>query len=278
MATLDELSAIADRHLPDPVARRWKELLCTALALRPAEPGDTVVGRLGGEAVLPADMSWPTWEEHGPLTLIASFDCALLPRIDFPLPEAGVLQFFFFDGQIDGGSTIVNGSLPETRDGSRVVFIPPGTRAEPRPHPEGITAYDPTEVTAELTYSAPDEQSPVLAAAFEGDEDALAALADDDFIEDLAPWDKPTHQIGGYPSEVQRPPESEIVAGLRPDLEPGTPAFETEASKWRLLLQVGDVDETEMLWGDTGQLYWMARTDTLAASDFTGTAFTWQSG
>lgn len=278
MVSPDEFAAIADRHLPEPVARRWKELLRTALELQPAEPGDTVVGRLGGEAVLPADMLWPAWEGHGPLTLIASLDCALLPKIDLPLPEAGILQFFFFDGQVDGGTTLVNGGLPETRDGSRVVFVPEGTHAEPRPHPEGIVAYEPTAIKAEPTCSAPDEQSPVLVSHFGGDEDAAAALADEDFIEAIAPWDKPEHQIGGYAAEVQGPPEEEIVNGLRPDLEPGTLPHKAEASAWQLLLQVGDVDETEMLWGDTGQLYWMVRPADLAAARFSETAFTWQSG
>lgn len=278
MASLGELAVIADRLLPESVAHRWKELLRPALELRPAEPGTTAVGRLGGEAVLPADMPWPVWEGHGPLTLVAFFDCALLPRTDLPLPEAGILQFFFFDGQVDGGETIVNGGLPETRGGSRVIFLPEATNAESRVHPEGIRAYEPTAVDAVLTYSAPDEQSPVLVSAFSGDEDAAEALADEDFVEAIAPWDKPEHQIGGYPAEVQGPPEEEIVNGLRPDLVPETLPYKEEAAAWRLLLQVGDVDETEMLWGDTGQLYWMVRPADLAAADFAATAFTWQSG
>jgi uncharacterized protein YwqG len=33
-----------------------------------------------------------------------------------------------------------------------------------------------------------------------------------------------------------------------------------------------------MLWGDTGQLYWMAKPADLAAGEFDTTAFTWQSG
>jgi hypothetical protein len=188
------------------VARRWKQLLRPAIELEPAEASDTVVGRLGGEAVLPAESPWPTWEGHGPLTLIAAIDCALLPKIELPLPDAGLLQFYYFDGQADGGKALVNGRLPETREGSRVVFVPDGTAAEPRPHPEGVKAYGTTELKAALTCSAPDEQSPVLNAVFGTVDAAIEALAGEDFIEAIAPWDKPLHQIGGYPSEVQGSP------------------------------------------------------------------------
>jgi uncharacterized protein YwqG len=278
VGSFEEFAAVADRHLTAPVARRWKELLLPALDLRPAAAGDTVVGRFGGEALLPDDLPWPAWEGHGPLTLVAAFDCAILPRTDLALPEAGLLQFFYFDGQVDGGEALVNGGLPETRDGSRVVFLPEGTAAAPRPHPEGIRAYEPTELAATLVYSAPDEGSPVLAAAFGDDADAVAELSDEDFIEAVAPWDKPVHQLGGYPSEVQGPPEEEIVNGLHPELEPETPPHREAAAARRLLLQVGDVEETGMLWGDSGQLYWMARPADIEAGDFAKTAFTWQSG
>ncbi|WSM60544.1 YwqG family protein (plasmid) [Streptomyces sp. NBC_01707] len=40
-------------------------------------------------------MEWPSWEGHGPLSFIASVDCAMLPAgaVDIMLPIGGTLSF-----------------------------------------------------------------------------------------------------------------------------------------------------------------------------------------
>ncbi|MFJ8668222.1 DUF1963 domain-containing protein [Streptomyces sp. NPDC093600] len=57
---------------------------------------------------MPASAEWPVWEGHGPLSFVASIDCARLPTaaLDIDLPEAGALLFFYFDGQLDDGEAV----------------------------------------------------------------------------------------------------------------------------------------------------------------------------
>ncbi|WP_143086664.1 DUF1963 domain-containing protein [Lentzea flaviverrucosa] len=77
------------RNIPAPDVERWMELVRPSALLTPDGDGP-VVGRFGGPVPLPADV------ETQQYPLVATIDCAALPReaTDLPLPSDGRLLFF----------------------------------------------------------------------------------------------------------------------------------------------------------------------------------------
>ena len=84
---------------------------------------------LGGQPWLPDSVEWPAWESHGPLSYIAAIDCSALRAVplDIALPQAGMLLFFYFDGQLDDGTAIVYPEEPDTLAGARALPAPDTT-------------------------------------------------------------------------------------------------------------------------------------------------------
>lgn len=203
----------------------------------------------------------------------------MLRGTDLELPDSGSLLFFYFDGQVDGDQAFVNGRLPETSAAAQVLYLDQDAKVESRSHPEGLQPYSRVPLHARTVWSAPDEDSPALADTFDLDDPETARqLADDAFVDALAPWDKPLHQVGGYPAETQGAPEYEVGVGRHPELDSESPAFIEVSREWQLLLQISEDDEAEMHWGDTGTLYWFIRAEDLRLRRFDRAAFTWQSG
>lgn len=165
-APVEALHDLAHRHLPPDDATRWIGLL--APGLRRAHAGDgPVAGRLGGLPELPLGLPWPTWEGHGPLSHIASLDCAALAAAGdcgLALPDSGTLLFFLHDGRPDGGDSLVHASDPGTRPGAQVLHVPAGTPPRPHPAPPELPAYDLADVELGYTLAgrpAPGPERPV---------------------------------------------------------------------------------------------------------------------
>ena len=93
-----ELAAIARAHLSADDAEAWISLLRPGMRLAHHGGGATpVAARLGGDPLLLPYMAWPSRPGKGPLTFIASVDCAAVTEagtLDIPLPEDGALLFF----------------------------------------------------------------------------------------------------------------------------------------------------------------------------------------
>ncbi|WP_460497427.1 YwqG family protein [Glycomyces tarimensis] len=280
MTDSQELAALADQHLPPEVAERWKRLLKPAVQFDWAAGSDPIAAQLGGEPELPAAQSWPEWDGHGPLTFIASFDCARIAIEGFRLPQAGRLLFFYFDGQVDDGAEIVGAFQRGTRDGARVLYIPAGAAVEHRQAPALVKPYPRQYLRAGAVTTAPEPDGARIAAVF-GDRAARGQghpLDADAFTE--AVYDELSvsvcHQVGGYPLSVQWPVEFE-AAGAAAEL-PGAadrPEY-GEADRWLLLAQIDSDDASSMMWGDAGTLYWLIQEADLEARRFERAVFTWQ--
>ncbi|MFI9236175.1 YwqG family protein [Streptomyces sp. NPDC053079] len=292
-ASASPLHDLARQHLAADVAERWIGLLRPGVRLvAVTEPGpeDVVVGRLGGLPALPADVEWPVWEGHGPLSFVASVDCAALPAgdLDIALPDGGTLAFFYFDGQIDDGDALVEVGDPGSQAGARVIHIPAGVpvaeRALPAVDDEDVEfeAYPEVPLTARVEWTAPDSWHPdVMTALSSG-----GAVKDGgghpeeagEFLDKL--WDldrEADHLIGGHPNPVQNPVEYEIAHGLLGrDTDWHDPRVAEEARGWTLLAQIDTDHAADMMWGDTGALYWLIRPQDLAELRFDRAMFTWQ--
>lgn len=92
---LDELNQFREqallRDIPSADVERWTATARPCAALAPDGDGP-VVGRFGGPLMLPVDAPDPSFP------LVASIDCAALPRVatDLPLPPDGQLLLFAF--------------------------------------------------------------------------------------------------------------------------------------------------------------------------------------
>ncbi|MGW2631598.1 YwqG family protein [Streptomyces chattanoogensis] len=278
----DALHALAHKHLPEEVAERWIGLLRPSLRLE-KDTGTgvgPVVGRLGGLPELPKDEEWPVWQGHGPLSFIASLDCARLPSaaLDIALPAEGTLLFFFFDGQLDDGLAAVAPHEPDSWAGARVRYVPAGISVAERAAPEGVRPYPEVPLTARVEATAPYLWHPVVYREF-------APMPDDhplwheDFQEAL--WDHTEgteHRIGGHAAPVQDEVETEVARGVLGSPPWDDPRLREEALRWVLLAQFDTDDDADMMWGDAGALYWLIRPEDLAQRRFDRAMFTWQCG
>jgi hypothetical protein len=269
-------------------AKTWIELLRPGFHLREQNEGEPLVGFLGGLPLLPADVQWPEWAGHGPLSLVAAVDCGEIPAsgLDIPLPDSGMLFFFYFNGV---GPDAVQYLDPDSiKGGTRVIYVPEGTEdVAEREAPEGLEPFPRILLTGELIATAPDNENAALVAAY-GDPDAEDAYTEypydgdgDGFYDALTSFRRdhsPHHRIGGY----ALPKAGSVTKEAAHVLAPGdgdTAKEERRAllSDLVMLLQIDSDGRAAMEWGDTGRLYWLIRREDLAARDFDKATFTWQS-
>ncbi|MGG2463476.1 YwqG family protein [Streptomyces sp. RGM 3693] len=285
-STTDTLHALAHKHLPAEIAERWFSLLRPGLRLEKAtDTGvdtatDPLVGRLGGLPELPENEEWPVWQGHGPLSFIASLDCAALPTssLDIPLPADGTLAFFYFDGQLDDGCAVVLPDEPDSWARARVLYIPTSAPVTERATPEGIQPYPKVPLTASVEATEPYLWHPVVYREFAPMPDDHP-LWNEDFQEIL--WDHhegTEHRIGGHAHPVQDEVESEVARGALGNPPWDDPRIKEEALRWVLLAQFDTDDDADMMWGDCGALYWLIRPEDLAERRFDRAMFTWQCG
>lgn len=280
----EALSALAHRHLPPDVAERWVGLLRPAVRLVTAAGPDAAVGQIGGLPRLPAEVEWPSWEGHGPLSFIASVDCAMLPKgaLDITLPAEGTLSFFYFDGQLDDGDALV---LPEEREswaGARVLYTAANETGAEREAPLGLRPYPSLPLAARPSLTAAEPWHPQVRDAF-APGTPLGHRYDhpvcaQDFLDTTSEFDEEAgHQIGGHAHAIQNPVEIEIAeAVLDEGVSWGDAALDGEVGNWVLLAQFDSDEAVDMMWGDGGVLYWLIRPEDLAERRFDRAMFTWQ--
>jgi hypothetical protein len=268
VADRELVAEIAGRYLPAEVAARWLGLLRPAAALRYAGPGDRTAAVLGGRPWLPGAAEWPAWEGHGPLSYIGAIDCAALRAVplDIAVPQAGMLLFFYFDGQLDDGMAVVYPEEPETLAGARVLYLRPGQAASRRECPAGLVSYERVELAAEPVVTFPGFEHPDLQAAFNPSGEDLESFLDhpvngEAFTQALSRRHAgPRHQVGGYATPVQGPVEYDAAVAALGGGEPGDDELLAEQARWTLLAQIDSDDRAGMMWGDVGTLYCSAGT------------------
>ncbi|GGT27302.1 hypothetical protein GCM10010222_81380 [Streptomyces tanashiensis] len=280
----DALRSLALQHLSPEVAEKWLGLLRPGVRLEIAAGSDDVVGHLGGLPTLPATAEWPAWEGHGPLSFIASIDCARLPTaaLDIDLPAAGTLLFFYFDGQLDDGDALVLAEDRESWAGARVFYVAADEEVAELGAPARLKPYPVVPLAARVEMTATEPWHPSVRAAF-----APSAplgnrydhpVCSQEFLEALWEFDDEVgHQIGGHAHSVQNPVEIEIAeAVLDGEVSWADPRLSKEAGNWVLLAQFDSEDAADMMWGDAGALYWLIRPEDLAERRFERAMFAWQ--
>lgn len=294
----NDLAKLARLHLGNDLAERWVTTFAeaTRLSARPATAGPDeqgprgapdVVGWLGGVPPLPSGTDWPAWDDFGPLSHVATLDCArLYPSVPVTVraagfPADGLLSFFYFDGSVDEDDEDVDAVsiLYGTDDGARVVYTPPGVDTVEQIPPAPLEPYRRVDLIAETVLTYQDIFHPDL---YVGGRQADGWKALFPALDDLRRQHPgPAHQVGGHPDPVQGPVDMEVSYGrlshggkLR--LDWADPAIVTLAREWLLLAQFDSDDAPDFMWGDCGMLYFMIRPADLPRKDFAQVAFTWQ--
>ncbi|MFG2196085.1 DUF1963 domain-containing protein [Streptomyces sp. NPDC048639] len=279
-ATFDVLSELAVQHLPSDLAEKWIGQLRPGIALEEGTEAGPVVGYLGGLPKLADDMEWPVWK-HGPLSLIASIDCAALPAgaLDIPLPESGTLLFFCFGhgGDNDTSDKYVGVDVEdrETWDGARVLYVPAGVPTAERETPLGLEPHIRRPLSARETTTAPDLWHVCLRDIFAPGQ-PLASRWETTYPKEFfqaacdLPEENTPHRIGGHANVCQNPVEEELAYHLLGRDQADDARLSEEARGWVLLGH---------FYGDgshDGWLYWLIRPQDLAERRFDRAMFIFQ--
>jgi uncharacterized protein YwqG len=253
--------------------------------------GHPVVASLGGVPRVADGFEWPTWEGHGPLSFIGEVDLDALKRLDLELdlrlPASGRLLAFYFDGSYDDFNGLVGTWDRESLAGARLLHLP--ERREDCADvatPPGVLEFKPQELAGRPVTTYPNWEHPALRREFgtEGQEHQewmSHPVNAEPFVEALFQLHagEPRHQVGGWADPEQGPVEFEVAqAALDEPFEYGDARHTAEAFAWSLVLQVDSDDASEMMWGDVGALYWLARPNPMAGDDLETVSFTWQCG
>jgi uncharacterized protein YwqG len=225
---------------------------------------------IGGRPRLGNSLTWPS-RSGRPLSFLAQIDLEEVKAAGGPdwLPGRGVL-FFFYDA--DDGPW---GFSPDDKDGWAVLFdAAPKQTATGQCPPEP----PPIEFPAQLlgfqsrrSLPSPQRLDTDISTLDEAGWEALDAAFEAD-AED-PPW----HRLGGWPRPIQND-DMELECQLASSgIDCGTPGaygssaadrLRPGAKEWRLLLQLDSDDDSEMMWGDSGILYFWIREVDARAGDF----------
>lgn len=291
-ARLESQMAVLAPLASPPVTLRSKAL--KAAGWRPPEalsPAPLGASRLGGWPDLPADVSWPQWQER-PMAFLAQINLAEMHAIepDLGLPKTGVLSFFL-------GCTDQAYRNDKHRRECYGVDLMLGTEAGAAAwcvlhHPESADLqrrsydanpapdlFEPCAIRGQRGKRAlPDENAAIYPLLCE----TLSRTQCDDYNELLALLAPDAdaaagEQLMGYPQLIQgTPPEMmcELAArGLNPWQYPAAedPAYaelSRAAGQWTLLLQLTSQSAAGFEWGDGGHFYFYGKREALAKGDF----------
>ncbi len=227
--------------------------------------------KIGGLPEVPAGFEWPLWKDRS-LSFLAQIDLAEVENdtnLD-DLPTTGKLYFFYDYEQETWGFD------PKDRGSWRVFLLEETGDLQPLPVPKDADEYGAYyEKRVDFRKFAPYPSLERL------DID-LKSIPDDDWdaIEDKLPEvynDLPAHQLGGYPLveqndcmelECQLASNGLYVGDSSGYNDPRAKELENGADEWRLLLQLDTDDDTGMMWGDMGRLYFWIRASDLKERDF----------
>lgn len=257
VVTIEEVVAIME-----PLKRQSLHLVGTDRDVR---------SRIGGAPDLPDGFEWPQWKKT-PLAFLAQIDLAEIGQQSAlpDLPNHGLLHFFFDQEQSTWGFR------PSDRGSWQVFYSAEGKQLKRTDPTAGVKQHGRfgekrLEFREITTYPSLDRASDRPMELSEETWDQVYTLQVRDY------GDLPQHQLGGLPNPVQGD-NMELECQLASNgidvgdsagyTSPEAKTLEPGAADWVLLLQLDSDDETDMMWGDVGILYFWIRKDDLNARKF----------
>ncbi len=267
----------------DDVADTLVELARPSCRLSPDSSIDAAsvgMSRLGGMPDLPEDVPWPNGPD-GPLSFIVQLnlaDVATVMPTNSGLPTSGLLSFFY-----DAVAQSAWGFAPGDDASWSVTYSPDVAACGRRSWPESLTDEGrfgtvPLGLTTELAFPAA-ESFDVEQVGIESPWSTYGRV--------LGEGDDLVSRFLGNPEPVQGDMQVECqLASNGIYCGDGNYLKRTEAqalvpgaSAWRLLLQVDSHEnETGMMWGDAGRLYFWIKEHDLASQNWDATWMVLQCG
>ncbi len=226
---------------------------------------------IGGLPDVPQGFEWPAWKGT-PLAFLAQIDLSTIQAVHSlsGLPNKGILYFFYDQEQSTWGFD------PADRGSWRVLYEAGSRDLRRAVPPDELSAdfiYHEKRVTPIPILSLPSYERLRVDLTTVSEEMLNAA----EKLRTETARGEPEHQIGGFPNPVQGD-EMELECQLATNglycgdasgyEDPRASELRKGASEWRLLLQIDTDDDTGMIWGDCGRLYFWIRAMDLATKDF----------
>ena len=237
-----------------------------------------------GTPDLPADFDWPYYKgtdfegvtKNRPLAFLAQINLGEAAQYDRTglLPKTGVLSFFYETVSMEWGFEL------KSEGYARVYYFPETEGLVPTQIPEetkewsvgeqALTFADAVSLLSSFAYSRRSGK--------EVDWDTYNELRAEFGYDAAAHEDNPMKMLG-YADEIQgeMEPECELYSrGIDGDMheelseEAYAELMKTSVDRWVLLLQMGTVadEDTELMYGDCGLIYFWIRKEDLAARNF----------
>ena len=230
------------------------------LNLSPTGELETTNSRLGGKPSVPKDFEWPE-DSKGPLSFIAQVK--ILKDRAYPglKPSSDYLLSFFYNNYNWGFSQ-------SDKDTFRVYKFSLDQKLELRNPPKlekkkalfGLISKEPV-VKAYKACTVESEVVPSL--PMEIDIESFTDADWDNYFELTEDIDS-GHKMFGYPEQIQGEIELEceyVARGYEPMQKVDAKELkeiEVAKNRWQLLLQIdSDTENSNMMWGDGGKLYFM---------------------
>lgn len=227
---------------------------------------------LGGAPASSTEFSWPE-KENRPLGFIGQLDLAELELHEAApwLPSTGRLLFFYDMDEAPWGFD------PKDRGGWAVIYDAGDGLVQSIPFPDDLTEEYRLSGTKYLKgknyISIPslERVTPEEAGISQEEEEDYYELSSNVFE------NHPRHQIGGFPEPVQSDSMEEecqlASAGVYCGDSSGynsarAEELRQEPNDWRLLLQIDTEDDLDLMWGDSGTIYYWIRERDARAGDF----------
>lgn len=281
--TKEEIKNLLDKHQ---LTNKWKylePLLVNSIRIttKKVEEKELKIGqsKIGGFPDLPKSIEWFKWKEK-PLSFIAQINLDEVKSFDIEnkLPDSGILYFFYsyeqeawgFDPK-DKGCFITyyfDGSLDELE------------RKEKPKDIEKYYCYEPCKLSFKSEFNIPDYQSNYFNIEMNDKEDQSF----ENFVDELCKDDYTTNKILGHSVNIQGGMELEcelVTNGLYCGdstgyNSPKAKELRENYKNWQLLLQIDSDDEADMMWGDSGCLYFWIKKEDLKNKKFENSWFSLQ--
>lgn len=259
-------------RIADPI--RNAALLSNRMITSPVDAAGVPTGRsrIGGRPDLPQGAKWPTYQGK-PLSFIAQVRLEEVPWKPAALPTQGLLSFFYDAADQPWGSD------PQEAGQWRVLYHAEADTLERGHLPDGVKQvkeFNALAVDFSIQTTLPGWNALVLRRmGFAENETERYIALTERVAEHNAPG-YPVHRFLGNPDQVQGEMQLKcqlVTHGIdcgdpsgyqdprRTELEPG-------AAGWTLLLQIDSEDETEMIWGNFGSIYFWIHEEDLRKRDF----------
>lgn len=248
-----------DKYLPkiEPLVRPVIELELNPTA---EENIPNNYSKIGGKPDLPKDYNWPKTGELKSMSFIAQLNMEDIKQHDEEnlFPSDGTISFFYCADQQAWGFD------PNDKNSFKVIYFNSSQNLQKADFPtdlESESIFKPNTIKFTKSLSIPT-----------WDDDSIVGLIED---EDSDNYFEVSHgsenQILGYANNIQNTMELEcqlVTNGLYCGdtsgyNDPRRKELEREKKDWVLLLQIGSEDEeTGMMWGDLGRIYfWIKKQD-----------------